>query len=180
LFLIGYAAPRFLLPAYALLALPVAGALVHLVTTPRSRRRRRAAVTLVALGLAGHLAIQYAVLNHVVDGTYAGRREWARTAAELDRLGVRPPCLLTGHEAIPIAFYTGCSSAHTEGNNANTTAGNIERTARRLPVAALVTPEGRPPAYARTWPQHRIGEVRIYVAPASMTAASPAGRGADT
>ncbi|MGI5193885.1 hypothetical protein ACQEVY_09620 [Streptomyces sp. CA-288835] len=180
LFLIGYAAPRFLLPAYALLALPVAGALVHLVTAPRSRRRRKAAVTLVALGLVGHLAIQYAVLNHVVDGTYAGRREWDRTAAELHRLGVRPPCLLTGHEAIPIAFYAGCSSAHTEGNNANTTVGDVQRTARRLPVAVLVTPAGRPPSYARTWPQHRIGEVRMYVAPVYVAAASPAGRGADT
>ncbi|MER5227446.1 hypothetical protein [Streptomyces flaveus] len=165
LFLIGYAAPRFLLPAYALLALPVAGALVHLVT-PRSRRRRKVAVTLVAFGLAGHLAIQYAVLNHVVDGTYDARRDWARTAAELHRLGVRPPCLLTGYEAIPIAFYTGCASAQTSGNNANTTRAEIVRTAGRLPVAVLTTQGGQPPAYARTWQPHRIADVRIYVAPA--------------
>ncbi|MFC4470168.1 hypothetical protein ACFPH6_37690 [Streptomyces xiangluensis] len=173
LFLIGYAAPRFLQPAYALLALPVAAALVHLVTPPRSRTRRKVAVTLVALGLVGHLAIQYAVLNHIVDRTHDARRDWARTAAELHRLGVRPPCLLTEYEAIPIAFYTGCSSANTDGNNANTTPQDIERTARRLPVAALVAPEGQPPAYARTWPHHRIGEMRMYVAPASSAGRGP-------
>ncbi|NGO09352.1 hypothetical protein G5C60_17550 [Streptomyces sp. HC44] len=165
LFLIGYAAPRFLLPAYALLAIPVADALTHLVAG-RSRTRRKVAVALVALGLAGHLAVQYAVLNHIVDGTYDSRRDWARTAAELHRLGVRPPCLLTGHEAIPIAFYARCSSAQTGGHNANTTRADIERTARRLPVAVLTTQEDQPPPYARTWLPHRIGEVQIHVAPA--------------
>ncbi|MEV4233024.1 hypothetical protein AB0J81_39375, partial [Streptomyces bobili] len=38
-FLIGYAAPRFLLPFYALLALPAADALWRLVTAPRGRLR---------------------------------------------------------------------------------------------------------------------------------------------
>ena len=40
LFTIGYAAPRFLQPAYALLAIPVADALWHLVTAPRGRWSR--------------------------------------------------------------------------------------------------------------------------------------------
>ena len=39
LFLVGYAAPRFMLPAYALLALPVGQALHHLATDPRGRVR---------------------------------------------------------------------------------------------------------------------------------------------
>ncbi|MFJ3306586.1 hypothetical protein ACIPSA_26375 [Streptomyces sp. NPDC086549] len=163
LFMIGYAAPRFLLPAYALLALPVADALVHLVTTP-GRAWRPVAVTLVALGLAGHLAVQYAVLQATVGRTTAAHRDWARTAAELHHLGVRPPCLLTGDNAIPIAFYAGCSSAATAGHNANSTASVIARTARRTPVATLVTTGTRPPAYARDWPSEPFGGLRLYYA----------------
>ncbi|MFE9999987.1 hypothetical protein [Streptomyces avermitilis] len=166
LFLIGYAAPRFLLPAYALLAIPVADALVHLVIVPR-RVWRPVAAALVTLVLAGHLAVQYEVLEKAVDRTTAAHRGWARTAGELHRLGVRPPCLLTGSEAIPIAFYTGCSSAQTSGHNANATRAGILRTATRIPVAALAPANGSPPAYARDWPSHRYGAVRIHVAPAA-------------
>ncbi|MER6132859.1 hypothetical protein [Streptomyces sp. NPDC001815] len=170
LFMIGYAAPRFLLPFYALLAVPAAYALTHLVTAS-VRKRRPVAATLVTLGLAGHLAVQYAVLDQAVDRTVAGHRDWARTAAELRRLGVRPPCLITGHRATPIAFYAGCRSAQTHGHNANTTAEDIARTAERQPVAALTTPKEQPPRFARDWEQHRGGRLRLYVAPAPGEAA---------
>lgn len=166
LFLIGYAAPRFLLPAYALLAIPVADALLHMAVAPDGRWRRGAAA-LVAVGLAGHLAVQYTVLRRTVERTTADHRAWSRTAAELHRLGVRPPCLLTGNEAVPIAFYTGCSSAATSGHNENTTAAAIVRTARRMPVAYLDTPTGRAPSYARGWSPHSFHGVRILVAPAA-------------
>ncbi|MET7698789.1 hypothetical protein [Streptomyces sp. NPDC005485] len=165
LFLIGYAAPRFLLPAYALLAVPAADVLVRWVTAP-GRARRTVAVTLVALGVGGHLTIQYAVLNGAVHHTTAAHRDWARTAAELHRLGVRPPCRLTGHEAIPIAFYAGCASAQTEGHNTSTTPADMLRTARHIPVAALATENGEPPAYARRWPSHPFGGLRILLGPA--------------
>jgi hypothetical protein len=164
LFMIGYAAPRFLLPAYALLAIPVADALWHLVRTPAGKWRPAVAV-LVALGLAGHLAVQLAVLERAVDRNTDSRRDWARTATELHRLGVRPPCLITGHEAIPIAYYTGCSSAATGGHNANSNAAAIVSTARRIPVAALTTPDGTPPAYARSWTTHRLDGLEAHVAP---------------
>ncbi|MFF0794418.1 hypothetical protein [Streptomyces spiralis] len=164
LFMIGYAAPRFLLPAYALLAIPVADALVRLVRAPGGTWRP-VALSLVGLGLALHLGVQYAVLAHTVDRTTADRREWDRVAAALHRLGVRPPCLLTGEEAIPIAFYSGCDSAATDGHNANSTRAIIEDTARRIPVATLVTVSGSPPAYARTWPFQQMGDLRLYVAP---------------
>lgn len=164
LFMIGYAAPRFLLPVYALLAIPVADALVHLVTAP-SRAWRPMAVTLVVLGLAGHLAVQFAVLRATVQRTTDSHRAWATTAAELHRLGVRPPCLLTGHDAVPIAYYAGCFSVATGGHNANTTEEDIVRSGRREPVGVLTTPGGRPPAYARDWAPHPAGDLRVYVAP---------------
>ncbi|MFD4969926.1 hypothetical protein [Streptomyces sp. NPDC058424] len=172
LFMIGYAAPRFLLPAYALLAIPAADALVHLLRAPNGRWRPLA-VSLAAVGLAGHLAVQYAVLAHTVHRTTVDRRAWSGTAATLHRLGVRPPCLLTGEEAIPIAFYTGCGSAATAGPNTNSTPAAIDQAARRLPVAALTTTDGTPPAYARTWPSHRFGDLRLYVAPQARKATGP-------
>jgi hypothetical protein len=119
----------------------------------------------VVLGVLGHLAAQYAVLARTVERTTVSHRAWDRTAAELRRLGVRPPCLLTGDYAIPIAFYAGCSSAHTHGDNADTTRAGILRTAERVPVAALVAPGGGPPEFARAWPAHQTAGLRLYVAP---------------
>ncbi|MFJ5775441.1 hypothetical protein [Streptomyces sp. NPDC093094] len=164
LFMIGYAAPRFLLPAYALIAIPVADALWHLVRGARGTWRPAVAV-LVALGLAGHLAVQLAVARHVAERTADDRRDWARTADRLHALGVRPPCLLTGFEAIPIAYYTGCASGNTRGHNANTTDAAVLDTARRIPVAALSPPGGDPPRHARTWTPHRLPGLDLYVAP---------------
>ncbi|MEU6089470.1 hypothetical protein ABZ865_22175 [Streptomyces sp. NPDC047085] len=163
LFLIGYAAPRFLQPAYALLAIPVADALVRLTTAPDGGRRRLA-TALVALGLAVHLAVQLGVLVSLVDRTTAAHQAWSRTAITLHSLGVRPPCLLTGHEAIPVAFYTGCSSAATSGHNANSTAQAIADTARHSPVATLVAQGDRPPGYARHWPSVPLDGLRLYYA----------------
>ncbi|PWI14734.1 hypothetical protein DI272_11625 [Streptomyces sp. Act143] len=164
LFMIGYAAPRFLLPAYALLALPVADALLHLAIRPNGTWRPVAA-TLVALGLTAHLAVQMNVLDRAVSNATAARDGWERTAAELHRLGVRPPCLLTGHEAIPVAYYTGCSSAATGGHNANSTTAEIHETARHIPVAYLTPPEGGTAGYAHDWTPHQAGGVLVRLAP---------------
>ncbi|WP_329342651.1 hypothetical protein OG866_40730 [Streptomyces sp. NBC_00663] len=164
LFMIGYAAPRFLLPAYALLALPVADALLHLAARPNGTWRPVAA-SLLALGLAAHLAVQLTVLDRAVSNATAARQGWERTAAELHRLGVRPPCLLTGHEAIPVAYYTGCSSAATGGHNANSTAAEIRATARRVPVAYLTPPEGGTARYARHWTPYQADGVLVRLAP---------------
>ncbi|MEV5880988.1 hypothetical protein AB0L75_43855 [Streptomyces sp. NPDC052101] len=176
LFLIDYAAPRFLLPAYALLALPVADALVHLLTTAR-RPWRPVAATLLCLGLAAHLAVQLAVLVHMVGTTTAEHRVWSRTAVVLHRLGVRPPCLLTGGDALPVAFYAGCASAATAGPNANTTEDAIAATARRIPVAVLAPADAQPPVYARTWPTAPFAGGRLYYSvPGSTRVASGSGR----
>ncbi|MFD4261190.1 hypothetical protein ACFWR9_27085 [Streptomyces sp. NPDC058534] len=164
LFMIGYAAPRFLQPAYALLAVPVADALWHLARNGRGRWRPVLA-PLVALALAGHLAVQTAVLVGTVNRNVDSRQDWTRVADELHRLGVRPPCLITGHESIPIGYYTGCSSGETSGNNGNTTVAEIVDTASRIPVAAITGPGGTPPGYARDWTPHRITDLSIRVAP---------------
>jgi hypothetical protein len=162
LFLVGYAAPRFLLPAYALLSLPVAVALLRVVGG-RPGRGRTAGRVLVAAGLVGYLATQYAVLDGVVERSAAGRRGWARTAAALHGLGVRPPCVVTGHEAIPVAYAAGCASAQVRGHNANATVGEIVAAAGRGAVAVLGEVGSRPPGFARGWVARRYGGVWVWV-----------------
>ncbi|MEV6945952.1 hypothetical protein AB0N07_28985 [Streptomyces sp. NPDC051172] len=164
LFLIGYAAPRFLLPAYALLAIPVADALARLVTAP-SGHWRTSAVTLVAVGLAGHLAVQFDVLERAVSRSTVDHRVWGRSAADLRRLGVHPPCLVTGGDSVPVAFAAGCASAHTGGPDANTTPAELARTGRRMPVVLLTAHLGHPPSYARTWQPHRLRGGYAYLSP---------------
>ncbi|MER6243798.1 hypothetical protein [Streptomyces griseorubiginosus] len=164
LFLIGYAAPRFLLPGYLLMAIPVADALFHLATTPAGRWRPVAA-TVLAIGLAGHLAVQYAVLERTVRRTTASHQDWADTAAELHRLGVRPPCVLTGYLSVPVAYYAGCHSAAAFGPNTNSTESRILGASRRMPVAVLTEHGAEPPAYARDWPTRPAAGMDLHIAP---------------
>src|SRR5437762_618424 len=68
LFMIGYAAPRFLLPAYALLAIPAADGLAFLIT--RTGADLRPAMTaVVTCFLVAQLVIQHLVLDHEAGGT---------------------------------------------------------------------------------------------------------------
>ena len=150
LFLINYAAPRFLLPAYALAALPVADALAWLVTGVRADLRPVAA-GLVGLGLAVQLMAQHAVLDHEVSGTIAFHNDYTRIVADLRRLGVHPPCLIKGEQFIPIAFYAGCASAPSA----------VRAGADYGRIAVLVHPGARPPGYARRWRRHLLPGTRV-------------------
>ncbi|MFJ8863470.1 hypothetical protein ACIRD8_34270 [Streptomyces sp. NPDC102451] len=143
LFLVEYAAPRFLLPAYALLAVPVAEYLVHLFARTR-RARRPAGVGALTLVLAAHLTVQLSVLSHAVRVGHATTKEFAAVAEELNRLGVRPPCVVSGDQAVPIAYYAGCVSRQTGGHDASITPEALQALARRVP-AAVLTAEGDVP-----------------------------------
>ncbi|MET7618526.1 hypothetical protein [Streptomyces sp. NPDC005408] len=163
LFLIDYAAPRFLLPAYALLALPVAECLAFLVvflfTAIRPSLRPVGAGVLV-LALTCHLAVQYGVLRHMLDVNRTLRAQYSATAAGLHRLGVRPPCMVSGHDAVPIAYYAGCASRQPTGHDASITPAGIEAAARRMPVAVVVAGGSAPPPYARMWRATALPHVR--------------------
>jgi hypothetical protein len=170
LFLIDYAAPRFLLAAYALLAIPVAVCLSWLaVGVPRSLRP--VTIPLVCIGLAGHLAIQHVVVARTVRRTDVAHGDYARIAADLHRMGVRPPCVLTGDQDVPVAFYAGCASVDIGGNNANTTVGAILSDTARMPVAVVEPPGTKPPPYARAWPSYALAHLRamkgdrVYLSP---------------
>jgi hypothetical protein len=141
LFMIDYAAPRFLLPAYALLAIPVADG-VAVCITGVSRDLRPAMTAVVTCFLILQLVSQHLVLDHEVGGTVTFHDDYTRIAAELAVRGVRPPCLIQGVQYIPIALVAGCASTGTA--------------APGEPVAVLVQVRGQPPSYARHWPSYRI------------------------
>jgi hypothetical protein len=141
LFMIDYAAPRFLLPAYALLAIPVADGLAFILTAV-SRDLRPAVTTTVTCFLILQLVTQHVVLDHEVGGTVTFHDDYTRIVAELAARGVRPPCLIAGVQYIPIAFEAGCASTGSA--------------APGEPFAVLVQVRGHPPAYARKWRAYRI------------------------
>jgi hypothetical protein len=149
LILVSYAAPRFLLPSYALAAIPVADAVSWLATGLRGRTRL-AAVTALAAGVVAQLLVQNAVLRHQVDEKIAFFDDYSRIAADLRRLGVRPPCLVKGEQNIPVAFYAGCASAPSV----------LAGRAAAEPVVVLVRPGSGPPGYAASWTRHRLPGVR--------------------
>ncbi|MGW2562683.1 hypothetical protein ACWCXB_26245 [Streptomyces sp. NPDC001514] len=165
LFTVDYAAPRFLLPAYALLALPVAQCL--------TRARRPAVAVLVVLAVVAHLAVQYRVLDSVVRRVRTDTAAHTRIAAALRAQGVRPPCLITGDEAIRVAFRTGCASRQPGGHDGSITPAGIAAAALRQPVAVLVSGAQQPPSYARTWRVHPLPalghrtDYRAYLSPSS-------------
>ncbi|MDH6224798.1 MULTISPECIES: hypothetical protein [Streptomyces] len=160
LFTIDYAAPRFLLPAYALLAVPVAEALVAAVRAV-GRTRGRARVLLgggLALLLLGHLAVQLAVAVTVTGRSRAQHQELTAVAAELHRLGVRPPCVVTGDQFVPVAYYAGCSSRQPAGgHDGSITVAGLLRLGRSQPLAVITVDGRRPPGYAGGWRPAELG-----------------------
>lgn len=145
--MINYAAPRFLLPVYALAAIPVAGGLALLVTGAAGRDMRSAMAAVVTCFLAAQLVVQHAVLDHEVGGTVRFHDDYTRIAASLAHRGIRPPCLVSGVQYIPVAFYARCASAGSAVPGEH--------------VALLVRTGRRPPPYARNWTAYRISGTRI-------------------
>ncbi|MEU5808435.1 hypothetical protein [Streptomyces sp. NPDC047718] len=175
LLMVGYAAPRFLLPAYALLALPVALCLARLL---RAARGRRAVRGLLCLALAGHLALQLLLTAEVADRSRAARTAFAAVAAELHRQGVRPPCVVSGVEAVRVAYRAGCASRQVYGgHDGSISAAGLAALAARQPAAVLVAGgAAAAPPWARGWRPYPLpglpGERpwRAYLAPSARPA----------
>ncbi|MFB6980018.1 hypothetical protein [Streptomyces scopuliridis] len=169
--LIGYAAPRFLLPTYALLALPTATGLARI---GRAAWPRPLAVGALAALLAAHLTVQYAVLDSAAARGRTNRVAFARVAAELARQGVRPPCVVSGAEAVRVAYLAGCASRQTGGHDGSITPAGLVALARDRPVAVVVAGEDARPAYTERWRALRLPDLpgrsdwRAYLSPAAQ------------
>ncbi|MFF2844746.1 hypothetical protein ACFVT5_00240 [Streptomyces sp. NPDC058001] len=144
--LIGYAAPRFLLPTYALAALPVAALAVRAV-----HRYGRPAAAVVLLLVVAQLASQAAQTDRLTPVTAAVDQRYRAAADGLRALGLSPPCLVTGDRALPVAYDAGCASAQIGGNNTSVTRAELLRMIPRQPTAVLTAGGRRPPSYARDW-----------------------------
>jgi hypothetical protein len=149
---ISYAAPRFLLPMYALFALPVAEAIAWMITRARADVRP-AVIAVVGVGLAVQLAGQHAVLDHEVGGTAIYHANYARIVSDLRDIGVRPPCLLGGEQYIPIAYYAGCAS---DGSVRAVAAGLTAGLSQAESTALLEPYHARPPRYASSWRRYAL------------------------
>jgi len=172
LLLVGYAAPRFMLPMYALLALPAAQALRALAVAPKRRAARLAVVSAMVLGLLAHGAAQLSVLGTVAQQQVDEHARYAAAAADLRRLGVRAPCTLLGVSATPIAYAAGCDAvrvAHYPGDEDFTEA-DLRDVQRQQSVALIAPANGPREPWARGWtrvPSSHTPHVRgvVYLAP---------------
>ena len=151
LLFVGYAAPRFLIPAYALLALPMAE-LGHGAATLGQGRWRLATAGAVAAGLVAQGGGQQLVLAHMVRSQQGARRDFTAITDRLRALGIRTPCTLSGEQAPVLAFYAGCRSIQVAGNDASA---DVARLLRQTAVTrmAVLERDNPGPRYTRGWPR---------------------------
>lgn len=168
LFLIGYAAPRFLLPSYALLALPVGECVWRAFTQGPNGRRPLVLILLPALLLGSHFGVQYQVLGSVLERNHETTAQLTQAAATMHRMGLRAPCTLTGPLAVPMGHYAGCTSRQSNGHDVSISADGLRQLALRHESLAVTTRAHRPPDWARGWPSEplrRMPGYRVYVTP---------------
>lgn len=153
--LVGYAAPRFLMPAYALAALPVAEGL----SGPYPSRRRVPLTALAVAGVVAYATLQARTLVRVVPNEIRTRTADQKIAVQLDRMGVTPPCLLYGHDAVQIAYYAHCASDgvrarwHQGGKPPASVAGAL---AAGRHVAVTVRGAPTPAPFLDRWQRHDV------------------------
>ncbi|MGN9783044.1 hypothetical protein ACTMTF_16550 [Nonomuraea sp. ZG12] len=153
LFYVGYAAPRFLMPAYALLALPVAVAATGLGRDGLGRdgRWRGAVAGVMAAGVLAHLALQGAYAYKMAGNTLETRQAIGRATEELRRLGVRPPCLVYGQSGVQIGYLLGCESQGVIQGFASRTPTRVRELAEGGHRLVMVYTDLPLPRYARDW-----------------------------
>lgn len=105
-FLVPFGAPRYILPSLALMAILAADAIAWMVT--EGRWRKTAVVFSCVFVLAGMVS-QRLILQRQVS-LQDWTRIYAKEAAALKQLGVRPPCAM---ESPSIGYYLGCSAPWT-------------------------------------------------------------------
>jgi Zn-dependent protease with chaperone function len=148
---ISYAAPRFLLPTYALASIPAAQGLLWVAGFLARRWWRTLWLTVVAAMLAVQLVSQLAILDrYVLPVQRAIRLQYISVAQAVREQDLQPPCVLVGHTAAPIAFSAGCTDVPTISQ-----AAQLEEAARRSDVGVLTTRRVAGVFYSG-WPSYRL------------------------
>jgi len=157
---------RYLLPIWALLAVPAADGIYWLVTTPRGRLRL-AAIAAACLFVAVELGTQHAVLTSQNAQRLAAARAQTDAVQAMRQLGVRPPCAVTSSPVavsitLPAGYYLGCSYVP---NMKSLTQADGRR------VVVLMQGGRLPRPFAQPWPAHHLppaGNVVAYVQPTGL------------
>jgi hypothetical protein len=147
LLLPGFTALRFLLPAFALLSLPVAFALVHAM-----RRWRRTAAVIIVAALVGHVAPMLLMAEGQMDASWRRRSVQVQAAAALQPLINKQPCLVIANPPGPLAFYLGCD-AQKSGPSKHQPRRVTQARAEGVFVLALLSAPPPPDSYMASW-QH--------------------------
>lgn len=173
LFLIDYAAPRFLFPTYGLLMILVASALI-LVTGLGAAEVRALAVTAVGGALLLHIGVQMNVLNGVNERLVDGSVDQEQFADFVrDEYDVRPPCLVWGISAIQLGYQLKCRSIPALSRDASPALNEqeiLEAVARGESVVVRVHTEVRVPQFLTGWRRVEppgTGNYAVYLSPQS-------------
>ncbi|HTR70928.1 MAG TPA: hypothetical protein VMH41_11965 [Mycobacteriales bacterium] len=105
---VNYAAPRFLLPTYLLLAIPTASGLATLGSRAARSAYAPALVTGLVVVLILQVATQTTILSREVNRIKARRSTYLTAAAALRKAGVTAPCLVSGLAGPPVGYLLGC------------------------------------------------------------------------
>ena len=164
LLLPGFTALRFLLPAFALLSLPVAFALVQAM-----RRWRRTAAVLIVAALVGHVAPMLLMAERQMDATWRRRSVQVQAAAALQPLINKRPCLVIANPPGPLAFYLGCD-AQKSGTSKHQPKRVTQARAEGVFMLALLSVPPPPGSYMASWQQVPVPELehrfQVYIHPA--------------
>ena len=164
LLLPGFTALRFLLPAFAMVSLPVAFALVHAM-----RQWPRTAAVIVVAALVGHVAPMLLVAERQMDAIWRWRSAQVQAAAALQPLINQQPCLVIANPPSPLAFYLGC-----DAQKSRTTKRQPKRVtqarAEGVFVLALLSAPPPPGSYMASWQQVPVPQLehrfQVYIPPA--------------
>jgi hypothetical protein len=158
IFGVGYAAPRFLLPYYALAAIPVAEGLAQLCRGSLGPRARPLAASLVVLSVLSHLVIQGYGMLGVLHNEVPDRAAHVQAAHALTRLGMHPPCLVYGHKALQTAYYGHCAARNVIGGfgGGHTPAPLRQAMTRGQQVVVVAHQASLPALFLRGWPRVQL------------------------
>jgi hypothetical protein len=146
LLLLPYAAPRFLIPVYALLVLPAAVLLEAGLT-----RRRPLPAAVITVLIVAQLAAQNVVLRHTVADQTSSRKGMRILARHLNKIGLNAPCVVAGKATPILGYYSGCASSATSSDNFTATAARVQQIAATTCAMAYIVQGTPPPAFLAGW-----------------------------
>jgi len=151
LLLPGFTALRYLLPALALVALPVAALLVTALTSARSAWSRAISVALVAALLIGHLGLMVPQAKRDLERDARGRKQPLLIAHALRPIVRGRPCLVLGkNEPQATSYYLKCR-VQTARPTRRPPQRVIEAQAEGRVIVAVLNGRPSPGSYMASW-----------------------------